>query len=309
MKKKSTVALVSIALLSVGILSACGTSKTESKKVETSQVERTTNALKKTVRKAIDKAYLSRNADDIKKAETAIKKLEVKNQKTYQVELDKLKTLLEQLKTTDGLIATAEKSKKDVDVTKAQNAINAEKDSYLEKDKKSQQARLDKVKQAISAQKVKAETDKKKAEATKSSASNQTNESTTAQNQSSNAISNNNQSSNNGSTSYNPGQSTNTGGGNTTNNPPSNNSNTGGNTQQPTSPVTPPSSSQTPPPAPVYKYKGWVSVDGVVVYQQIFDTASEAGAWAQKMFNSPDIIQAGFDGKRCNFGTTPVQVN
>ncbi|WP_235182428.1 hypothetical protein [Lactococcus cremoris] len=52
-----------------------------------------------------------------------------------------------------------------------------------------------------------------------------------------------------------------------------------------------------------------MSVDGVRVYQQIFDTPGEAGAWAQQMFNSSDIIQASFDGKRCNFGTEPVQVN
>ena len=88
----------------------------------------------------------------------------------------------------------------------------------------------------------------------------------------------------------NANSSTNTGG----------NGSNGGNSGQPTQPSKP---------ASVWKYRGWVSVDGVRVYQQIFDTPGEAGAWAQQMFNSSDIIQASFDGKRCNFGTEPVQVN
>ncbi|AYG01331.1 hypothetical protein [Lactococcus allomyrinae] len=226
MNKKSTVALATIALLSVGMLSACGGSKVESKKDETSQLEKKTNDLKEKARVAIQKAYTSRKDEDIKSAETAIKKLSAKNQKIYQPEVDKLKSLLNQLKATDGLIAIAEKSKKEVDVTKAQNAINAEKDSYFEKDKKSQQARLDKVKQAVSTQKAKVEAEKKKAEATKASKANQTTSSITAQNQSSNTNSNNNQSSNNANSSYNSGQS-NTGGASQGNSSSNGNNNAG----------------------------------------------------------------------------------
>ncbi|MDT2886112.1 hypothetical protein [Lactococcus lactis] len=113
--------------------------------------------------------------------------------------------------------------------------------------------------------------------------------SNTSQNNSNSGSSNQGQG-NNGQSNSNSNSNTNTGG----------TGSNGGNSGQPTQPSKP---------APVWKYRGWVSVDGVRVYQQIFDTPGEAGAWAQQMFNSSDIIQASFVGKRCNFGTEPVQVN
>ena len=108
---------------------------------------------------------------------------------------------------------------------------------------------------------------------------------------------NNSNSSINNQAQNNSGQNTSNANSNTNSN---NNNSGGGDSGQPTQPSKP---------ASVWKYRGWVSVDGVRVYQQIFDTPGEAGAWAQQMFNSSDIIQASFDGERCNFGTEPVQVN
>jgi hypothetical protein len=120
--------------------------------------------LKKDAKSAIDTAYDTRKDEDITLAQEAVEKLKEKDQKDFKLELATLKAFLSQIKETNKLIDTAEKSKKDDDVKAAQTAIDGEKDDYLEKDKKAHQERLDKIKKSISDQKAKAEKEKKAAE-------------------------------------------------------------------------------------------------------------------------------------------------
>lgn len=120
--------------------------------------------LKKDAKSAIDTAYDTRKDEDITLAQEAIEKLKEKDQKDFKLELATLKAFLSQIKETNKLIDTAEKSKKDDDVKAAQTAIDGEKDDYLVKDKKAHQERLDKVKKSISDQKAKVEKEKKAAE-------------------------------------------------------------------------------------------------------------------------------------------------
>lgn len=106
------------------------------------------------VEQEVSKAYESREPKAIESAQTAIKKLKAKDQSTYQSQLNQLISMLEQVKTTENLLTTLEKTKADGDVTKAQKAIDEEKNTYLAQDKKTHQARLNKVKHIISLEKT-----------------------------------------------------------------------------------------------------------------------------------------------------------
>lgn len=112
---------------------------------------------------SVKKAYDTRSAKDIELAENIIKKLKEQDQKVPQEKITKLHSFLGLIKKTDQLIATAEKSKKDVDIKAAQKSIDSEKDEYLKKDKEAHQKRLDKLKKSIEEQKKKAAENKKKA--------------------------------------------------------------------------------------------------------------------------------------------------
>lgn len=120
--------------------------------------------LKLDVNKAIQKAYDSRNEEDIKSAEKMIQKLKAKDQEYQKEILDKLKTFLAQVKKTDELLGKAEKTKANADIQTAQKSIDEEKDSYLSKDKKAHQTRLDKLKKSIADQKAKEKSEKEKKE-------------------------------------------------------------------------------------------------------------------------------------------------
>ncbi|MGC3749027.1 hypothetical protein ACPTKN_13385 [Enterococcus faecalis] len=111
---------------------------------------------------SVKKAYDTRSAKDIEMAETIIKKLKEQDQKDPKTKMTKLHSFLDLIKKTDQLLATAEKSKKDSDIKAAQNSIDSEKDKYLEKDKKAHQARLDKLKKAITDKKAKEKAEKDK---------------------------------------------------------------------------------------------------------------------------------------------------
>lgn len=80
-----------------------------------------------------------------------------------------------------------------------------------------------------------------------------------------------------------------------------------------TAPVQAPAQSPTPSTqptyvAPVYRYVGWVSVDGVRKYSQTFGTITEAQGYVDSTVNSPEVVNLGFDHS-IRYGMEPVQVN
>ncbi|MDG4977332.1 glycoside hydrolase, family 25 [Lactococcus lactis] len=70
-----------------------------------------------------------------------------------------------------------------------------------------------------------------------------------------------------------------------------------------TNPTTPPK-----PPVQKYKYLSWISVDGVRKFTKLCDTMSEADSWGDKMMNSDEVIELGYDHS-IRYGVEPVEVN
>lgn len=65
---------------------------------------------------------------------------------------------------------------------------------------------------------------------------------------------------------------------------------------------------QAPQTAPVYRFVGWVSVDGVRKYSQTFGTIAEAQGYVDSTVNSPEVVNLGFDHS-IRYGMEPIQVN
>ncbi|NSM92232.1 hypothetical protein HRD98_03680 [Enterococcus faecalis] len=173
MTKKQWVGLAVVGLLAIGGGVGFSIHNQEVKAEQTAQQEKKAyKELTLEANQAVKKAYDTRSNKDIEMAEQVIKKLKEKDQKKPKEKLTTLYFLLEQVKQTDQLLVTAEKTKRDKDISNAQKSIDDEKDKYLEKDKKAHQTRLDKLKKAISDKKAKekAEQDKAKAEQEKAEA-------------------------------------------------------------------------------------------------------------------------------------------
>jgi hypothetical protein len=101
------------------------------------------------VKESIKVAYDTRKDEDISLAKESIKKLNKKDQESYEAEITKLENFLDQISKTQELIAIAEKSNSQKDIDSAQKSIDGLKDDYLAEDKKSLQERLNKLKKLV----------------------------------------------------------------------------------------------------------------------------------------------------------------
>lgn len=115
-------------------------------------IESSKREKKKQANEAVNKAYDTRLDKDIQLAESAIQQLDSTDQEIPAKKIKQLRDYIALIKKTDQLIATAERTKKDEDIRKAQKSIDEEKGSYLAKDKKAHQERLNKLKKERSTQ-------------------------------------------------------------------------------------------------------------------------------------------------------------
>lgn len=172
LKKNQIIGVSVAALLFIGggsVYAVNSQKKAQAEKIELAEKKEKDDYKKLSLQvdDSVKKAYDTRTAKDIELAENIIKKLKEQDQKGPQEKMTKLHSFLGLIKKTDQLLATAEKSKKDSDIKAAQNSIDAEKDKYLEKDKKAHQTRLDKLKKAIADKKAKEKAEKDKQAKTK----------------------------------------------------------------------------------------------------------------------------------------------
>lgn len=289
-KKQKMITGVILALLIIGggttgMIVHNNSVKAEQAKMEKEKAQKDYNELKNQAKKAVELAEMFKLETDVTKADEAIKRLKLDDQKPLLEQTKLLSNLWKQLNEATAKVVTAEKSKKDTDVTIAQKSVDSLKDKKQANQKTALQKRLDLVKSAI--QKVKDETDKK-AKIPSLQVPQKTNSSDTLSNPDSNT--NNNLTNNAPQPPVNQGL--NSGSGNSSD---SNGTNTG-NTQTPqvpTTPTTPPQSPTqptTPPQKPATTYTGWVrNKAGALVWSQGgFSSLDEAQIAAINWANSQD---------------------
>jgi hypothetical protein len=128
---------------------------------------------------AIDIAYKTRKTEDVTNAKDLVAKLHKADQKAPSKKIATLETNIKLIAQVDSFVKTAETSKKDTDITKAQKANDELKDAFFSNDKKTFQTRLDKVKKAVADAKTKAENDAKAKAETQQAAQTTTDDPTT----------------------------------------------------------------------------------------------------------------------------------
>ncbi|QDK70734.1 hypothetical protein [Lactococcus protaetiae] len=295
--------------------------KAEQVKVETQKAEALKNEKAKKAeqlaqseaKKALETTEKTPNEANLKLSETAISKVKDKGVKaTFTSQLEGIKT---RLKLEASAKTAVEAYKKDATneskYKTAEQALAKLVSSYskalkedLTKQLKASKEQAEQSKQANEAKKQSEQekqstlSDTNTAQTGTASAGNSGSTSSNNYSSSTNNSTNTNQGNSSSQNSNNNGSSNNSNGNNTGGNGSSNgNNNGGGQTTQPSQP------------APVYKYVGWVSVDGVRRYSQTFNTLREAEAYADSVKDSQEVVDLLLAGHSIRYGVEPVQVN